>query len=109
MQLQLQTGIRNHFQQLEVHIPFFGLQMSVVKQSPSVGSVSIQSGSILLWNVGSKFPTKFPNATLSVVCKLQKKMDSSTEQQVGGRDMNVWEQFISSCALVSKSIMSLLV
>jgi hypothetical protein len=106
MQLQLQTGVRNHFQQLEVHIPFYGMQASVVKQSPSVGTVSVQSGSTLVWNVGSKFPTKSLNATLNVVCKLRGKVDSSVEQQVGGRDMKPWEQPISSCALVSESITS---
>jgi hypothetical protein len=94
MQLQLEAGVRNHFQQLEVHIPFYGLQVSVVKQSLSVGSVSVQSGSTLVWNVGSKFPAKFLNATLSVVCKLRTKMDDAVEQ------------FSSSCALVSKSITS---
>lgn len=109
MQLQLQAGIRNHFQQLEAHIPFYGLQVSIVKPSPSVGSVSVQSGSTLVWNVGSKFPTKLLNATLSVVCKLRRKMDSSAEQQVGGKDMNGWEQFTSSCALVTNSITTSLV
>ncbi|XP_023725385.1 AP-5 complex subunit mu-1 isoform X2 [Cryptotermes secundus] len=100
LQLQLQAGIRNHFQQLEAHIPFYGLQVSIVKPSSSVGSVSVQSGSTLVWNVGSKFPTKLLNATLSTVCKLRRKIDSSAEQEVGGKDMNGWEQFTSSCALV---------
>jgi hypothetical protein len=101
MQLQLQAGIKNHFQQLEVHIPFPGLQVSIVKPSPSVGSVSVQSGSTLVWNVGSKFPTKLLDVTLNAVCKLRRKTDSSSEQQVDGGDMNGWEQYINSCALVT--------
>lgn len=109
LQLQLQAGIRNHFQQLEAHIPFYGLQVSIVKPSSSVGSVSVQSGSTLVWNVGSKFPTKLLNATLSTVCKLRRKIDSSAEQEVGGKDMNGWEQFTSSCALVTSSITTSLV
>jgi hypothetical protein len=100
MQLQLQAGIKNHFQQLEVHIPFPGLQVSIMKPSPSVGSVSIQSGSTLVWNVGSKFPARLLDATLNAVCKLRRKTGCSSEQQVD-EDMNGWEQYINSCALVT--------
>ncbi|XP_021925245.1 AP-5 complex subunit mu-1-like isoform X2 [Zootermopsis nevadensis] len=100
MQLQLRAGIKNNFQQLEVQFPFPGLQVSIVRPSPSVGSVSVQSGSTLVWNIGSKFPTKSLGATLNAVCKLRRKTECSSEQQIDGGDVNGWEQYINSCALV---------
>lgn len=101
MQLQLRAGIKNNFQQLEVQFPFPGLQVSIVRPSPSVGSVSVQSGSTLVWNIGSKFPTKSLGATLNAVCKLRRKTECSSEQQIDGGDVNGWEQYINSCALVT--------
>ncbi|GFG34107.1 hypothetical protein Cfor_05563 [Coptotermes formosanus] len=100
IQLQLQAGIKNHFQQLEVHIPFHGLKVSIVKSNPSVGSLLVQSGSTLVWNVGSKFPAKLLDVTLNAVCKVRRKVDSSDAQQIDGEEMSGWEQYINSCALV---------
>jgi hypothetical protein len=107
MQMQLQAGVKNHFQQLEVHIPFHGLQVSIVKSSPSVGSVLVQSGSMLVWNVGSKFPAKLLDVTLNAVCKVRRKMDSSDAQQVDGEEMSGWEQYMNCCALVTNSNITL--
>jgi hypothetical protein len=106
MQLQLQAGVKNHFQQLEVHIPFHGLQVSIVKSNPSVGSVLVLSGSMLVWNVGSKFPAKLLDVTLNAVCKVRRKMDSSDAQQVDREEMSGWEQYMNCCALVTNSIIT---
>jgi hypothetical protein len=101
MQLQLQAGIKNQFQELEVHIPFPGLQVSIMKPSPSVGTISVQPSSTLVWNVGSKFPAKKLDVTLNAVCKLRRKTDSSAEHEVDGGDTCQWEHYINSYALVT--------
>lgn len=80
--------------------------MSIVKSSPSVGSVSVQSGSLLVWNVGSKFPAKLLDVMLNAVCKVRRKMDSSDIHQADGEEMNGWEQYMNSCALVTNSIIT---
>ncbi|XP_069684923.1 AP-5 complex subunit mu-1-like isoform X2 [Periplaneta americana] len=101
MQLQLQTGMKNQFQQLEVHIPFSGLQVMSVKPSPSVGSVSVQADNLLVWNVGSKFPTKTLTATLNAICKLRKLQKKTDKQQTDTTDtLPSWERSLNSCALV---------
>ncbi|PSN52662.1 hypothetical protein C0J52_06028 [Blattella germanica] len=100
VQLQLQMGVKNQFQQLEVHIPFAGLQMSSNKPSPSVGSVSVQTGNILVWNVGNKFPAKSLNATLNAVCKLKRPCRKEDGQNAEETENIGWEQYINCCALV---------
>lgn len=101
MQLQLQAGMKNQFQQLEVHIPFSGLQVISVKPSPSVGSVSVQADNQLVWNVGSRLPTKTLTATLNAICKLRKLQSKTDKQQTDNTDpIPGWERSLNSCAMV---------
>ena len=102
VQLQLQAGVKNQFQQLEVHIPFSGLQMSHIKPNPSLGFVSVQTSNTLVWNIGTKFPSRSLDATLNAVCKLKKsrKKEENVSENIG------WEQYINSYAMVIALLIS---
>lgn len=75
LKLQLNSDMRNIFQQLQAVIPFPGLAIVRVKPNASQGTVTLQGKNEILWNIGSKFPSKPPEVRLECIVRLQRAAD----------------------------------
>ncbi|XP_046351242.1 AP-5 complex subunit mu-1-like [Haliotis rufescens] len=67
VKLKLNNQVKNMFEYCEVQIPFFNRgSISMHDSSPSQGSVTLAPDkTILVWNVGQKFPSKTLEVTMS--------------------------------------------
>ncbi|KAK7868015.1 hypothetical protein R5R35_010189 [Gryllus longicercus] len=79
--LKLQSGVRNGFQKLEAHIPLNCL-ITAVKPKCSQGSLTVASKNKLIWNIGTKLPSKTLEATLHAKAKLKRVLEKSSEQTI---------------------------
>ncbi|XP_049941483.1 AP-5 complex subunit mu-1-like isoform X2 [Schistocerca serialis cubense] len=79
LKLQLSSDMRNVFQQLQAVIPFPGLAILRVKPNASQGSITIRAKNEILWNIGSKFPSKPPEVSLDCTVRLQKATDQPSQ------------------------------
>lgn len=74
LKLQLRPNIKNIFQQLEVKIPFAGYSISSIKPNQSQGTVQILEKNVVVWSIGTKFPSKSLEVNLNCVAKLKSEM-----------------------------------
>ncbi|CAG2064958.1 unnamed protein product, partial [Timema podura] len=97
VQLKLNNTIKNLFRQLEVHIQL-QRHIKTIKSKQSVGNTKARSSNVLVWNIGSKFPTSSLEAVLNCMVKLAKEKPKSEDDDV----VNISEEWSNLFATVQK-------